>query len=202
MSEQSQVTPVFDPIKLERLKVESEYPMEKEDFDELYHNARYCVMAHINSKGYPIVTPMFYVVVDGLVHMSSIKGYRYKVHALERRPNMSVAIHNDGMQLRHQKSILIIGKGEVSYDRDLRTKIHWAIVDKYWPDLTGKLREDAFKAVDTPLRAIIKVIPEKIISWDFGKMVQAYDPGVWFGEAFNFPSRGGKAVRPREEAAT
>lgn len=192
MTQQAQA-PVFDPIKLERLKVESEYPMEKADFHELYQNARYCVMAHVNSKGYPIVTPMFFVIVDDLVHMSSIKGYRYKVHALEKRPNMSVVIHNDGMQLRHQKSILIVGKGEVSDDRSLRTRIHWAIVDKYWPDLQGQQREDAFKAVDTPLRAIIKVVSEKIISWDFGKMVQAYDPGVWFGEAFSFPTPGGAA---------
>ena len=34
----------------------------------------------------------------------------------------------------------------------------------------------------TPLRAIIKVIPEKLMHWDFGKMIEAYDPGVWFGE--------------------
>src|SRR5579872_1017371 len=97
--------PVFDPVKLEKVRVESDYPMEAADFDELFFNARYCDMAHISAKGYPIVTPMFYVVVDGHIHLSSIKGYRYKVHALEKRPNMSVVIHNDGMQLKHQKSI-------------------------------------------------------------------------------------------------
>lgn len=182
--------PVFDPIRLERLKVESDYPMEPEDFKELFHNARYCEMAHINSKGYPIVTPMFYVVIEDYLYMSSIKGYRYKVHALERNPKMSVSIHNDGAQLRHQKAILIVGHGEVSYDRELRTKIHWAIVGKYWPDLKGEEREAAFQAVDTPLRSIIKVIPERVVSWDFGKMVQAYDQGVWFGEAYSFPQKG------------
>ena len=36
----------------------------------------------------------------------------------------------------------------------------------------------------TPLRVIIKVIPEKTIHWDFGKMVDAYTPGVWFDEAY------------------
>ncbi len=193
MTQQAGAQPVFDPLKLERLKVESEYPMEPDDFKELYHNARYCDMAHINSKGYPIVTPMFFVVLDERIHLSSIKGYRYKVHALEKRPNMSCAIHNDGMQLRHQKSILVVGKAEVSDDRDLRTRVHWGIVDKYWPELAGEQRDAAFAAVDTPLRAIIRLVPERIISWDFGKMVQAYDPGVWFNEAFTFPTRGGAA---------
>lgn len=186
----------FDPVKLERLKVESDYPLEQADFHELLYKARYCEMAHVNSKGYPIVTPMFYVVLNDHVHLSSIKGYRYKVHALEKRPNMSVVIHNDGMQLRHQKSILIVGKARVSDDEDLRKKIHWAIIDKYWVELTDPVqRQEAFAAVHTPLRTIIEVIPERIISWDFGKMVNAYDPGVWFNEAYSFPNRGGAAVR-------
>jgi len=196
MAAQQEQRPVFDPIKLERLKVESEYPMEKVDFDELLYNGRYCEMAHVNSKGYPIVTPMFYVVINGNIHVSSIKGYRYKVHAVEKRPQMSISIHNDGMELRHQKSILVVGQGKVSYEEELKRKIHWAIIDKYWKQVTDpELRKSAFEAVHTPLRAIIELVPERVISWDFGKMVQAYDPGVWFNEAYNFPNPGGAAVK-------
>jgi nitroimidazol reductase NimA-like FMN-containing flavoprotein (pyridoxamine 5'-phosphate oxidase superfamily) len=197
MAEQQSQAPVFDPIKLERLKVESEYPMEKDDFNELFYNGRYCEMAHINSKGYPIVTPMFYVVINDHVHLSSIKGYRYKVHALEKRPKMTVCIHNDGMILRHQKSILVVGQARVSDDEELRKKVHWTIIDKYWFDAVGEQRQAAFEAIHTPLRAIIEVIPEKIISWDFGKMVKAYDPGVWFKEAYNFPTPGGAADKKK-----
>ena len=194
MTEETKTAPVFDPVKLERVKVESDYPMEKADFNELLFNGRYCQMAHINNKGYPIVTPMFYVMLDDHIHISSIKGYRYKVHALEKRPQMSVVIHNDGMALRHQKSILVIGNAKVSYEEELKRKVHWGIVDKYWVELTDPdVRQEAFEAVHTPLRAIIQVVPEKIISWDLGKMVQAYDPGVWFNEAFSFPTRGGAA---------
>ncbi len=196
MADQTAKTPVFDPIKLERLKVESEYPMDKADFDELLYNARYCEMAHVNNKGYPIVTPMFFVVINGHVHMSSIKKYRYKVHSVEARPQMSVCIHNDGMELRHQKSILIVGKGRLSDNEELRRKVHWEILDKYWKQVTEpKQRQAAFEAVHTPLRAIIEVVPERVISWDFGKMLQAQEPGVWFNEAYNFPNPGGAAVR-------
>ena len=35
----------------------------------------------------------------------------------------------------------------------------------------------------TPLRCIIEVEAEKIFTWDLGKMLQAHDPGVWFGES-------------------
>jgi general stress protein 26 len=129
---------------------------------------------------------MFYVIVDGMIHMSSIQKHRHKVHHLENDSRISVSIHNDGAELKHQKAILVIGRGEVSYDNDLMTKVHWAIIDKYWRELVDEeLRQVAFTAIHTDLRAIIKVNPTKVISWDFGKMVEAHQPGVWFGDAYD-----------------
>lgn len=182
---ESQPRAKFDPEKLEKLNVATDYPMEPDEFQKLFKYNCYCEMAHVNKKGYPIVTPMFYVVLDdGLLYMSSIQKYRHKVHHLEENPKISVSIHNDGANLRRQKAILIIGHADVSYEEELKTKVHWAIIDKYWSEVKApEERKAAFTAVHTPLRAIIKVIPEKTISWDFGKMVDAYTPGVWFGEA-------------------
>jgi len=175
----------FDPTKLEQLNVAKDYPMEPEEFRKLFEYNCYCEMAHINKKGFPIVTPMFYVVMDGFLYMSSIQKYRHKVHHLEENPKMSVSIHNDGANLRHQKAILLIGHAEVSTDDAMMRKVHWAIIDKYWSEVKDPAqREAAFAAVHTPLRVIIKVIPEKTIHWDFGKMVDAYTPGVWFDEAY------------------
>ena len=99
----------FDPTKLEQLNVAKDYPMEPEEFRKLFEYNCYCEMAHINKKGFPIVTPMFYVVMDGFLYMSSIQKYRHKVHDLEENPKMSVSIHNDGANLRRQKAILLIG---------------------------------------------------------------------------------------------
>ncbi len=178
--------PKFDPVKLEQLNVAKDYPMEPDEYEKLFHHNCYCEMAHVNSKGFPIVTPMFYVVIDDILHMSSIKKYRHKVHHLEQNPKISVSIHNDGANVRHQKAILIIGKAEISDDEDLMVKVHWDIIYKYFSDLkTQEEREAVFPAVHTPLRTIIKVIPDKIINWDFGKMLEAHDPGVWFGEAYD-----------------
>lgn len=182
---------VFDPTKLEQLNVSKDYPMEPEDFKRLFTYNAYCEMAHVDKRGYPIVTPMFYVIHDGFLQMSSIQKHRHKVHHLVENPKISVSIHNDGCNLRHQKAILIIGHAEVYTDDAMMREIHWAIIDKYWEELKGneEQRQAAFAAVHTPLRAIIKVVPEKIMTWDFGKMVQAYDPGVWFGESHKLESQ-------------
>ena len=173
-----------DPVKREQLSVATDYPMEQDEFELLFRENCYCEMAHSNKKGFPIVTPMFYVVIDDILHMSSIQKYRHKVHHLERDPKMSVSIHNDGSNVRHQKAILIIGHAELSTEQELLKKVHWQIIDKYFSEITTEEdRANVFEAVHTPLRVIIKVIPQKIMTWDFGKMLEAHDPGVWFGEA-------------------
>lgn len=41
----------------------------------------------------------------------------------------------------------------------------------------------AFEAVHTPLGCILEVVPDKIMTWGLGKMLEAHDPGVWFGES-------------------
>jgi general stress protein 26 len=182
-------TPVFDPIKLEQVDVNKDYPMEPDEFEILYKHNCYCFMAHISKYGYPIVTPMFYVVLeDGHVYISSVQKYRQKIDQLRANPKISVSICNDGSNAKCQKSIQIIGNAEISVDQELMTKVHWAIIDKYWFDLKDdeEMRQAAFTAVHTPNRAIIKVIPNKNspTSWDFGKMVDAYERGVWFNEAY------------------
>lgn len=188
--EQKAPTAVFDPTKLETVNVSKDYPMEPEEFKKLLEHNCYCEMAHINNKGFPIVTPMFYVVRNGEVWVSSIRKHRHKVIDLEKNPKVSVVIHNDGANLRHQKAILIIGHAEVTSDDALMREIHWGILDKYWSEVKGEEeRQTAFNAIHTPLRAVIRIVPEKTLDWDFGKMVNAYTPGVWFNEAYELSKK-------------
>jgi len=182
MSDASSVK--FDPVRLEQLRVAQDYPMENDEFELLYRHNAYCNMTHTNKRGYPIVTPMFYVIKDDNIMMSTIKNYRLKVGCLTENPKMSVAIHNDGTNVRHQKAILILGQAKIHDDDAMMREIHWQIIDKYFFELTtDEEREAAFEAVHTPLRCIIEVVPEKIMTWDLGKMLEAHDPGVWFGES-------------------
>jgi nitroimidazol reductase NimA-like FMN-containing flavoprotein (pyridoxamine 5'-phosphate oxidase superfamily) len=176
--------PKFDPVKLEQLSVAQDYPMELNEFDLLFRENAYCEMAHVNGRGYPVVTPMFYVIKDDHIMMSSIKEYRHKVGHLTKNPKMTVSIHNDGTNVRHQKAILVMGQAVIHDEDAMMREIHWQIIDKYFFELTtDEERAAAFEAVHTPLRCIIEVVPEKILTWDLGKMLEAHDPGVWFGES-------------------
>jgi general stress protein 26 len=182
--------PKFDPVRLEQLRVAQDYPMEEEEFNLLYRENAYCEMGHVNRRGYPVVTPMFYVIKDDNIMMSSIKNYRHKVGCLEENPKITVSIHNDGTNVRHQKAILVMGQAAIHDDDALMRDIHWQIIDKYFFELTtDEEREVAFNAVHTPLRCIIEVIPEKILTWDLGKMLEAHDEGVWYGESQKLVSK-------------
>jgi len=174
----------FDPERLEQLRVAQDYPMEDDEFNLLFVENAYCEMAHVNKRGYPVVSPMFYVIKDDHIMMSSIKEYRHKVGCLTENPKITVSIHNDGTNVRHQKAILVMGQAAIHDDDALMREIHWQIIDKYFFELTtDEEREVAFEAVHTPLRCIIEVVPEKIFTWDLGKMLEAHDEGVWYGEA-------------------
>lgn len=180
----------FDPARLEQLNVRTDYPMEQEEFELLYRESAYCNMAHVNKRGYPVVTPMFYVIKNDNIMMSTIKNYRLKVGCLMENPKMSVAIHNDGTNVRHQKAILVMGQAKIHDDDAMMREIHWMIIDKYFFELeTEEQRQTAFEAVHTPLRCIIEVIPEKIMTWDLGKMLEAHDDGVWYGESQKLVSK-------------
>ncbi len=182
MSDKSQVK--FDPVKLEQLRVAQDYPLEPDEFELLFRENAYCEMGHVNGRGYPVVTPMFYVIKDDHIMMSSIKEYRHKVGHLMKNPKITVCIHNDGTNVRHQKAILVMGLATIHDDDALMRDIHWQIIDKYFFELTtDEERAAVFEAVHTPLRCIIEVVPEKILTWDLGKMLEAHDPGVWFGES-------------------
>ena len=81
--------PSIDPVKLETVQVATDYPMEADEHEKLYRHNCYCEMAHLSKNGYPIVTPMFYVIMDDdLLYMSSVQKYRKKVHDLEVNPKI------------------------------------------------------------------------------------------------------------------
>lgn len=184
--------------RTDRLEVQTQYDLSPEDYRELFYNSHECFMAHVSKDGYPMVSPMWYVVIDDLIHLTTIKDLRHKTAALLRNPKMSLILTNFSVRADQVKealnrqeltthiigryltscsrienimAILIKAKGEVSDDRELRAKVHRLVIEKYYGAETPERKEEIIKAVDTPNRVIIKVIPQKIWHWDLGRMV-------------------------------
>ena len=183
--------------RTDRLQVQTEYDLSPEDYRELFYNSHECFMAHISKDGYPMVSPMWYVVFDHIIHLTTIKDLRHKTASLEANPKMSLVLTNFGVRadkvrerlnksdlptqilgrylvpctrIDNIQAILIKAKAEISDDRELRSKVHRAVIDRYWVDEPEEVRAQLVKAIDTPNRVIIKVHPVKVWHWDLGKM--------------------------------
>ena len=184
--------------RTDRLQVQTQYDLDPEDYKELFNYSHECFMCHVSKEGYPMVSPMWYAVIDGAIHLTTIKDLRYKTAALMKNPKMSLILTNFSVRAEQVKDVLnktkittpIIGRyllscsrieniqailikcdADLSDDRALRAKVHRAIVDRYYADAPADQKETLVKAVDTPNRIIIKVNPIKIWHWDLGKMV-------------------------------
>ena len=184
-------------IRTDRLQVQTEYDLSPADYHELFYNSHECFMAHISKDGYPMVSPMWYVVFDDIIHLTTIKDVRYKTASLIANPKMSLILTSFGVRadkvrdrlnstelttqilgrylvpctrIENIQAILIKGKAEISDDVELRAKVHRAVIDRYWVDEPPEVRAQLVKAIDTPNRVIIKVRPVKVWHWDLGKM--------------------------------
>ena len=184
--------------RTDRLQVQTEYDLSPEDYHELFYNSHECFMAHVSKDGYPMVSPMWYAVLDDVIHLTTIKDLRHKTAALMNNPKMSLILTNFSVRadqvkdalnkaqittqvigryllhctrIENIQAILIKAKAEISDDRELRARVHRALIDRYYGDSPAAEKAEIVKAVDTPNRVIIKVRPIKIWHWDLGKMV-------------------------------
>ncbi len=195
-----QPIPSIDELarRTDRLQIQTQYDLSPEDYHELFYNSHECFMAHISKDGYPMVSPMWYAVLDDLIHLTTIKDLRYKTAALTNNPKMSLILTNFSVRadqvkdaldkadittqvigryllgctrIENIQAILIKAKAELSDDRELRARVHRALIDRYYVGTPEAQKTEIVKAIDTPNRVIIKVHPIKIWHWDLGKMV-------------------------------
>ena len=100
--------------------------------------------------------------------MDTAAAHRHRVSALRRNPKSSVVITSKGTSLDAGKSITIKGRAKIHDDKDLKA---W-----FYPELASALRStpEEVKAfedmLDSPLRIVIEVVPEKWITYDGAKM--------------------------------
>jgi nitroimidazol reductase NimA-like FMN-containing flavoprotein (pyridoxamine 5'-phosphate oxidase superfamily) len=120
-------------------------------------------------SGYPHVTPIWFVTVGERVYMRA-QDYKVKV-GLAARGKACVAI-DDGDEYRKLRGVVMWGVSKIISERRLVTKIEALFGEKY--------SKRQWKAAQMPRawvaernrerRAYIEFVPEKVDSWDNGKL--------------------------------
>ena len=124
------------------------------------------IMGTINHDGWPHLVPMWYSVIDGLIHMHTYKSSQ-KVVNLRRDSRGSVLIE-DGVEYDKLRGVFMRGRYDVIDDQDLCYKIGLASAAKYY----GTTEEQAGDFVRETVRKRVALVfhPEKVSSWYHAKL--------------------------------
>ena len=153
--------------KAENHEVVSIYSLDDELREAILLEQKECVLNWCTQDEWPMGVIHSYIWRRGSIWITAA-AHRHRVSALRRNPKTSVIITSKGTSFDAGKSITVKGRAKIHEDRDLKI---W-----FYPELAGALRStpDEVKAfeemLDSPLRIVIEVVPEKWITYDGAKM--------------------------------
>ena len=152
------------------------YKLTPERERELVDKQIECNFIWTNKEGHGIGVIMNYVARDGSIWLTAPR-QRARIKALQRDPRASVVISSMGTDMGAGKQVTY--KGRVKLHEDQATK------DWFYPAMAAIISpypaptvEAAIQHLDTPLRVIIELVPEKVIAFDGDRIAKASQEGT------------------------
>lgn len=133
--------------------------------------ARTMTLCTVDKDGYPHAVAMAFMVKDGCVYMTSFRKAQKVVNA-RRNPQVAVMVES-GTAYNELKGIMIRGRCEIIDDPDEVWKIMREIRTFQANDTPPPV--DAVVQARAAKRAVLKITPVKVSSWDHSKL----PPGVY-----------------------
>jgi general stress protein 26 len=145
------------------------YPFSDAEIEQLMNNSNECVLMWATKDGWPVGVIHAFVWHDGKIWMT-FAAHRHRAAAIRRDNRVSVCVSSGGYPPRADAALprgAITFKGRAALFDDETTK-QW-----FYPALSKKLNpnneagEEFFNALlDSPLRVILAVTPEKKIMYN------------------------------------
>lgn len=152
--------------KIEDYEAVSVYPLHEAEREDLLLSMRECVFMWSTKDGWPVGVVMSYLWQDGRFWLT-LGAHRHRVAAIRRDPRVSICVSN-GVGSGGGRTATAKGRAIIHEDR--------ATKDWFYPAFARRLRPDAEQArafeqmLDSPIRIVLEVLPEKWISYDGLKM--------------------------------
>ena len=144
------------------------YRLDPDVQEDLLSNARECVFNWCTKDEWPMGVIMSCLWKDGRMWLTA-GAHRHRISAVRRNPKVSIVITSTGTHLGGGKTATI--KGRCIVHEDAETKA-W-----FYPEFSMHLHAGHEKAandfqelLDSPLRVVLEVVPEKFITYDGVKM--------------------------------
>jgi general stress protein 26 len=150
-------------------EIVSVYPFDEQQIDQLMTDARECVLMWATQDCWPVGVYHSFVWRDGRIWIT-FAAHRHRTAAIRRNPKVAVAVSGLAAATpgSPRGSITVKGRGIVHEDRETKEWYYPALANKSNPGNPAAAAEFV-KRLDSPLRVILEVIPEKWITFDSEK---------------------------------
>lgn len=145
--------------------------MTEGEIKDFIENARTMIIVSNGKDGYPHAMPMWFVNRDGCPHLSTFAKSQ-KVQNLRRDPRVTALVES-GVAYDELKGVMIRGRAEILEDRPLVEEIQLGFAHKYVGGPFPDGAEEVIRARANK-RVVIRIVPEKFISWDHAKLPGGY----------------------------
>ena len=153
-------------------EIVSIYPFSDAEIDQLMSHSQECVLMWATRDGWPVGVTHAFVWKDGRIWIT-FAAHRHRAAAIRRDPRVSVCVSSAGYPAGSPRGLpagAVTFKGRAAFHDDDATKA-W-----YYPALSEKVSPDDedgqiffSRFLDSPLRTIISVTPEKRIMYNSTK---------------------------------
>lgn len=150
-------------------EIVSIYGHSEEQIDQLMTRAPECVLMWATKDGWPVGVVHAYVWHGGSIWIT-FAVHRHRTVAIARDNRVSVTVSGATSQDPDcpRGAITVKGRGHFHDDEETKKWFYRALADKVSPD--SKEGSDHFYAIlDSPLRTVLEVVPEKWITFDADK---------------------------------
>jgi PPOX class probable F420-dependent enzyme len=139
-------------------------PEEQAAFFREQHKAS---LATVDRDGFPHVVGMNYVAKDGAFYMTSY-GKAQKVVNIRRNPKVGLMVEA-GSSYNELRGVMVRGRCEIIEGPEAVQGVFAVMAEQ-----RGGRAQASGAAQSAPKRVVLKVIPEKIVSWDHRKLGGRY----------------------------
>lgn len=150
-------------------EIVSIYGFDKQQIDQLMSQAGECVLMWATQDGWPVGVTHSFVWHDGRVWIT-FAAHRHRATAIRRDPRVSVQVSgvSGNPKTCPQGAATMKGRAIFHDDDDTKAWFYQALAKKVSPN--NETGEAQFRSLlDSPLRVILEVVPEKWITFDSAK---------------------------------
>ena len=134
--------------------------MTPEEVDAFLAEPRLCHFATVDANGLPRARPLWYLWRDGVFWLTTRRETRFTGRDLASSPRVAISIASEQ---RPYRAVVAHGKPEVvEKDREMLLELS----TRYGDEPGRRWTAEAMEQSD---RVLLKLVPEKLFSWDYGK---------------------------------